>query len=123
MSATEQDGPFLTIHFGITNVKPTTKPEDRWLPMGFACHGDSFLVWGEHRQGDREAGDTTLHVIYRTIETSHERAAQTIPGLRRMLEGRTCLLVHERLIDYVCITDSEDWSENSKVWTLEGALS
>ena len=86
------------------------RPPQREWPQGCISYDDSFLVWGEHRLDDDGAReDGTLHVIY--------EGPRSIADVRFSLSN--VLVPHERLIDYVCISDKQDWSENGETFTLE----
>jgi hypothetical protein len=132
------------MHFGIWIDPELPDESDRLsLPPGFVSDGDSFLVWGE------DADDDTIHLVY-AYETHRlpdlseddmtgfspvrgwvrrqgvwDRERQHIVRLRSQLAEK---LVESnaqglRLIDYVVISDSEDWAEDQAIWTLDGILS
>lgn len=100
-------------HHGIILVDPESfewdRPPQREWPTGFTSHGDSFLVWGEHRQGDLAEADYTLHVIY--------EGPLSFAKARFMLSN--VLRRGERLIDYAVLSDKDDWSEAEETFTLE----
>lgn len=79
----------------------------RAWPKGVTCYGDSFLVWGEHRT--RDSRDHTLHVVYEGPLSFAEVRAQLSDVLTE----------DERLIDYACISDAQDWSEGEETYSLE----
>lgn len=85
-------------------------PPLREWPTGVISHGDSFLVWGEHRRGD-DGSDTdgTLHLIY--------EGPLSFGEVRYMIAK--FLYSHERLVDYAMLSDKDDWSKDEEVFGLE----
>jgi hypothetical protein len=116
----------VTVHFGViadsamlAEVIDPTQPADvtREWPVGFQTDGDSFNVWGE-----RHEEDWTLHLQRITTRTSPDELRGLIPQWRAELAG--VLTPDERLCDYVCVTNTEDWSEGSSfLWLADGSMS
>jgi len=105
-----------TIHFGIMETSTGAGP-DRPLPMGWNTNLDSFLVWGETGEDDH-----TIHLTYETPYLHMSRVKPMIPLLRAQVE-KISLYTGERLIDYVVVTDTEDWAEAQWVWLIDGTMS
>jgi hypothetical protein len=110
------------VHFGVTdpiNGYPWDLGKGhRPLKDGFITDGDSFLSWGDGRD---EPWDSTLHVIYPwDTDIVGSPNSADIENLRHLLLA--FLTGSERLIDYVVVTDAEDWAENQRVWLLDGTM-
>lgn len=97
------------IHFGIHHGAEHV--EGRILPGAMTTDGDSFLVWGEKPQPNEP-----LHILLRF---EHEPTSGAVRLLREQLEG-TIAHPAERLADYVVSTDADDWSEDVRVFLLDG---
>lgn len=90
-------------HHGIITTIGEPNPLRGW-PKGVITDGDSYLVWGETRQGDH-----TLHLLYEGPLTPGEVRVQ----LKQLLTEE------ERLVDYASETDMDDWSANEVAYWLE----
>ena len=106
-----------TIHFGVLRERDGATVSD--LPRGFRSNADSFLVWGEFITGPED--DLTVHFTYTTTTDSLVVIRDVIPQLRVALTQ--VLKPGARLIDYVVVTDYEDWSERVRIWLLDGTMS
>ena len=110
------------------------------LPKGVITDNDSFLVWGE------DIEDGTLHLIhqYNTADLpldEHnmtgfgpvrgwvrqqgvwDRERQHIVAIRKLVAEALVPTTGMRLLDYVLLSDNEDWAEDQHIWTLDGILS
>lgn len=131
-----------TMHFGIW-YDDDSPIERLSLPPGVITDLDSFLEWGEV---DRE--DNTLHLIYnyephrlpdpdpvahgltatspvrgwRRLTGIWDRERAEIARMRLALAERLDDVPEARLIDYVVISDHDDWAEAQCIWTLDGIL-
>jgi hypothetical protein len=107
-----------TLHLGIITNDGIVPPSPRILPHGMVTDGDSYLCWGDDSIYGSGAGmrDDTLHVVLNGYEGGRDGVDQQ----RERLQGH--LLPNERLIDYAVVTDTEDWAEDQKVWTLDTTM-
>ena len=114
--------PPFTIHYGLIREEYAG---DAFVPTdtGLITNGDSFLEWGEPQ-------DHTLHVQRQTIlspESDRPYETSDRNSLKEQIDRDRQTLSQQgrgiRLVDYVVITPTEDWSTQQWIWTLEGALS
>lgn len=99
-----------TLHIGVF----TLDPDPSRLPSGVIADGDSFLEWGETHPGD-------YAVPYHLTAERDEWTAADVKDAREQFT-RFILRSGERLTDYSVVTDTEDWSVDVAVVTLEGAV-
>lgn len=109
-----------TLHFGLIgeDFEARLMPSQR---TGFISEGDSFFEWGGGNFA--EPIDETVHVYVQLAGApSADELRRIIPEMRQRLLDNMTLPKGARLIDYVVATDTDDWSENSRVWLLDGSL-
>ena len=102
-----------TVHLGLVG-KTTTVSEELARKLAgyqFILDGDSYTVWGEKIGTEGAEGTTDLHVIWQVCNGEiTKKMAMDVRHLLVKTVGKEF-----RVIDYVVVTDREDWSENVEV--------
>jgi len=99
----------VTVHLGL--LGGTIFSEQIFMDLdgwGFILDGDSFTAWGENPRQDAQLGDP-IHVTY-TVDEAPDGDWLNVRSLLQETMGEGW-----RVIDYIVLTDTKDWSEDVEI--------
>lgn len=103
----------IMVHLGVIGrldfPKHVSANLDKW---DFVVDGDSFTVWGERLTNPLNVGEP-IHITNRGSKSAGEPP-------RGWLQFRDLLIrclddTGYRVIDYIVLTDADDWSEDAEI--------